>query len=491
VNPIKKLFGQTMVYGLGIVVPRVLNYLLLTPFYTRVFTPAQYGLITELYTYVVFLMVLLTYGLETGFFRFSGKQYTEDEVFKTALWSIIFTTFLFLVGINLINNRLIIAIAFDGPAEAIRILAFILAIDTITSIPFAKLRLNNNAKRYAFIRIAEVVVNIFFNWFFLFYCKSRYEMIEYEWIRVFFNPDKLILYVLWSNLAGSLIKMILLMDLFFYTKSSFNWSLWKELLRYSAPLLIAGMAGSVNEAIDRIMLKFLIVGSDPMYELGIYGANYKLAVLMTLFIQMFRYAAEPFFFQQSGKDNTIYALVMNYFVFCGLFIFLVVMLFIPYFSLFIGPAFRDGIGIVPVVLLANLGMGIFFNQSIWYKLKNFTKYGAYLVLIGSFITIVLNYIFIPVYGYYACAWTHLITYTVMIWLSYRLSLKHNPIFYHFRKLLIYLLFGLTIYFISLFIHIEAIWVSNLIKILFLALFVLTFYLIEIKKRFLRNDRSEN
>jgi len=165
-----------MVYGLGIVVPRVLNYLLLTPFYTRVFTPAQYGLITELYTYVVFLMVLLTYGLETGFFRFSGKQYTEDEVFKTALWSIIFTTFLFLVGINLINNRLIIAIAFDGPAEAIRILAFILAIDTITSIPFAKLRLNNNAKRYAFIRIAEVVVNIFFNWFFLFYCKSRYEI---------------------------------------------------------------------------------------------------------------------------------------------------------------------------------------------------------------------------------------------------------------------------------------------------------------------------
>jgi O-antigen/teichoic acid export membrane protein len=256
-------------------------------------------------------------------------------------------------------------------------------------------------------------------------------------------------YVLISNLLASSLKLFLLVpDILSAFRSVFDIRLFKQILRYSYPLLIAGLAGTVNEALDRVLLKHLIpVEQNPMEQLGIYGANYKLAVLMTLFVQMFKYAAEPFFFSKSGEKNakSLYADVMVFFVVAGLFIFLLVNLYLDYFILFIGSDFREGVNIVPVVLMANLVMGIFFNLSIWYKLTNLTRYGAMLVLLGAMITVAINALFIPIYGYLASAWAHLCCYSIMVIVSYLWSRKHYAIPYRVGRILLYMAVSLAIY----------------------------------------------
>jgi O-antigen/teichoic acid export membrane protein len=256
-------------------------------------------------------------------------------------------------------------------------------------------------------------------------------------------------YVLISNLIASCIKLLFLLpDILAARKSSFDFPLFGQILKYSYPLLIAGLAGTVNEALDRILLKHLIpLDQNPMEQLGIYGANYKLAVLMTLFVQMFKYAAEPFFFSKSEESNakSLYADIMLFFVLAGLFIFLLVNLYLDYFILFIGSDFREGVQIVPVVLMANLVMGIFFNLSIWYKLTNRTRYGAALVLLGAVITVLINALFIPKYGYLASAWAHLICYSTMVIVSYLWSRKHYAIPYRPGRILAYMIAALIIY----------------------------------------------
>ena len=448
-NPIKQLFGQTAVYGLGIVLPRLLNYLLLTPFYTRVFEKATYGVITELYAYVVFFLVILTYGMETGYFRFASNSEKKEKVYSTVLGSLFVTSFLFIIAMQVWAGPVSNAIGYDQHPEYIKWLAFIVGIDAFTSIPFARIRLLNRPLKYALIRLVEVSVNIGLNLFFLFYCPRHTDS---ELVSVIYNESIGVGYVLISNLIASSLKLLLLVpEIAAAFRSAFDRSLLKEVIRYSYPLLIAGLAGTVNEALDRILLKHLISpDQNPMEQLGIYGANYKLAVLMTLFVQMFRYAAEPFFFSKSEEKNArkLYADVMTFFVVAGLFIFLLVTLYLDYFILFIGSGFREGVHIVPVVLAANLVMGIFFNLSIWYKLTNKTHFGAILVLIGAAITIVVNLLFIPRYGYVASAWAHLLCYSTMVVLSYAWSRKHFPIPYRTGRIVAYIALAGFIYVIN-------------------------------------------
>jgi len=448
-NPIKQLFGQTAVYGLGIVLPRLLNYLLLTPFYTRVFEKAAYGVITELYAYVVFLLVILTYGMETGYFRFASHSQSKEKVYSTVLGSLFTTSLLFILALNIWSGQIGSAIGYGHHPEYIRWLAIIVGIDAFTSIPFARIRLQNRPARYALIRLLEVGINIGLNLFFLLYCPRHTDI---EFISTIYNADIGVGYVLISNLVASSLKLILLApEIIAAFRSAFDLSMLKTVLKYSYPLLIAGLAGTVNEALDRILLKHLISPDlNPMEQLGIYGANYKLAVLMTLFVQMFKYAAEPFFFSKSEEKNArkLYADVMTFFVVAGLFIFLLVTLYLDYFILFIGSGFREGVHIVPIVLAANLVMGIFFNLSIWYKLTNKTKYGAILVLVGAAITIVVNMIFIPRYGYVASAWAHLICYSTMVILSFVWSRKHFPIPYRIGRILSYMALAGIIYLIN-------------------------------------------
>jgi len=445
-NPIKQLFGQTAVYGLGIVLPRLLNYLLLTPFYTRVFDRATYGIITELYAYVVFLLVILTYGMETGYFRYASNSKQKGRVYSTVLGSLFFTSLFFIIVALFWSGPIGSVIGYGQHPEYIKWLAVIVGIDAFTTIPFARIRLHNKPLKYALIRIAEVSINIGLNLFFLLYSPHHPDS---KLVTLLYNENIGVGYVLISNLIASSVKLLLLIpDILAAFRSRFDRSLFKEILRYSYPLLIAGLAGTVNEALDRILLKHLIpLEQNPMEQLGIYGANYKLAVLMTLFVQMFKYAAEPFFFSKSGEKNAkkLYADVMMFFVVAGLSIFLLVNLYLDYFILFIGADFREGVQIVPVVLMANLVMGIFFNLSIWYKLTNKTHFGAVLVLLGALITVVVNMLFIPRFGYVASAWAHLFCYSTMVIVSYGWSRKHYAIPYRAGRIIAYIALAVFIY----------------------------------------------
>jgi O-antigen/teichoic acid export membrane protein len=445
-NPIKQLFGQTAVYGLGIVLPRLLNYLLLTPFYTRVFERATYGVITELYAYVVFLLVILTYGMETGYFRFASNSDQQGKVYSTVLSSLFVSSLLFIVLIITWSGPIGRVMGYGNNPEYIKWLAAIVGIDAFTTIPFARIRLRNQPIKYALIRIVEVSINIGLNLFFLRYCPRH---LDSELVSSVYNVNIGVGYVLISNLVASSIKLILLLpEILAAFRSRFEKELFWQILKYSYPLLIAGMAGTVNEALDRVLLKHMIpMEQNPMEQLGVYGANYKLAVLMTLFVQMFKYAAEPFFFSKSGEKDAkkLYADVMMFFVVAGLFIFLLVNLYLDYFVLFIGSDFREGVQIVPVVLMANLVMGIFFNLSIWYKLTNLTRYGAVLVIMGALITVLVNTLFIPVYGYVASAWAHLFCYSVMVIVSYLWSRKYYAIPYKIGRILTYIGLAVFIY----------------------------------------------
>ncbi len=470
-NPIKQLFGQTAVYGLGIVLPRLLNYMLLTPFYTRIFDKATYGIITELYAYVIFLLVILTYGLETGYFRFASNSEQKEKVYTTVMGSLFFTSILFIACMLFWSGPISRAMGYGTNPEYIKWLALIVGVDAFTSIPFARIRLYNRAGKYSIIRIAEVSINIGLNLFFLYYCPRHTDS---HLVEMVYREEIGVGYVLLSNMIASFGKLALLFsEILAAFRSSFDRILMGSLLKYSYPLLVAGLAGTVNEALDRILLKHLLpLELNPMEQLGIYGANYKLAVLMTLFVQMFKYAAEPFFFSKSGEKNArkLYADVMTFFVVAGLLIFLLVNLYLDYFILFIGKNFREGSHIVPVILMANLVMGIYFNLSIWYKLTNKTMIGALLVTLGAMITAGINLLFIPKYGYQASAWGHLICYSVMVILSFIWSRKHYAVPYKVGRIVVYIAIALVIYFVNkLFLH-DAIKLHNFTGLILLTLF---------------------
>ena len=472
---IKQLAGQTFVYGMGIVVPRLLNYLLLTPFYTRIFSQSQYGVITELYAYIVFLLVILTYGMETGFFRFADKNHNKDNVYKTTLISLLLSSSFFILVIFAFNKPISGLLGYSDFPQYFKWIAIIVAIDAFTSIPFAKLRLENKALKYSVIRIIEVVINIFANWFFLYYCPSNYQ--DSDFLEMIYNPNIGVGYVFISNLIASCVKLVLLLPEILIIKGKTDLVLFKKMLIYSYPLLIAGLAGTINEALDRVLLKHLIT-ENPMAKLGVYGANYKLAVLMTLFIQMFRYAAEPFFFNKKDESDAknIYAEVLIYFVFVGMMVYMMVMFFLDFFVLFIGAGFREGIQIVPIILMANLFMGIFYNLSVWYKITGQTKYGAWFVMAGAFITIVINILFIPKYGYEASAWGHFISYLVMIILCYLYGRKYFYVPYNLKKIAFYMVFPVLMIVVKNIIFpgndIKGIIISIVFMFLYLILFII-------------------
>ncbi len=440
-NPLRSLFGQTAIYGLGTVLPRLLNYLLLTPFFTRVFKSGEYGIVTELYAYVVFLMILLTYGMETGFFRYASKNRRSGEVFDTSIISLFVTSFLFALTVGLFSEGIAGFIGYSDHPEYIVWIGLIVSIDAFVSIPFARLRLEGKAIRFAAIKIASVLVNVLLNLLFLWVLPSYASADNHGIIQLIYNEDIGVGYVFISNLIASGFTLLLLAGELIRTKLDFSIGLWKSMIIYSLPLLFSGLAGTINEALDRVLLKHLLSGDmDPMAELGIYGANYKLAVLMTLFVQMFRYASEPFYFNRYKDKGSLklFSDVMKYFIIAGLIIYMGVILYLDVFKYFIGPSYHEGLRIVPVVLFANLLLGIFFNLSIWYKLKNITKFAVVLTGGGAIITFIVNWFFIPVYGYVASAWAHLICYAFMVTASYILGRKYLPVKYDLKQIVFYI-----------------------------------------------------
>ena len=440
-NPIKSLFGQTAIYGLGTVLPRLLNYILLTPFFTRVFRSGEYGIVTELYAYVVFLMILLTYGMETGYFRYASDKEHSGKVFSTSLLSLFTTSVLFIAAVTLWSEQIAGSIGYSEHPEYIRWIGIIVGIDAFVSIPFARLRLEGKAVRFALIKIASVAVNISLNFLFLWVLPGSGPDEVPGIVDLIYREDIGVGYVFISNLVASVFTLVLLSGGIIRIKLKISVQIWKEMIAYSLPLLFSGLAGTINEALDRVLLKHLLSGEmDPMAELGIYGANYKLAVLMTLFVQMFRYASEPFYFNRYKEKGSLdlFAAVMKYFIIAALIIYMGVILYLDIFKYFIGPEYHEGLKIVPVVLFANLMLGIFFNLSIWYKLKNITKFAILLTGGGAVITFLVNWFFIPVYGYIASAWAHLICYSFMVSASFLLGRKYLPVKYDLKRIVFYI-----------------------------------------------------
>ncbi len=448
INPIKRLAGETAIYGLGTIVPRLLNYFLV-PFYTRIFDQNAYGQITELYAWVAIVMVLLTYGMETAFFRYANKEKNPGRVFNTATTSLLFTSILFVLLIIIFLPDIASAIRYEGNSEYIMILAVIVALDAFTSLPFAYLRFQNKAKRFSFIKITGVLVNIFLNFLLLLVIPKYFGERTQE--LVFYRNENLIVFVFIANLFSSLTMLLLLIPELKSFRIIVDKQLLRKMLAYGLPILIIGFAGMINEVSDKILLKYLLPADmDAQAQIGIYGANYKLAILMTLFIQMFRYAAEPFFFAESGKKDAkaTYSRVMTYFVVFTLIIFLGVTMFIDVFKYFIGPKFWAGLMIVPIVLAAKLFLGVFYNLSVWYKLTNKTLYGAVIALTGATVTIVLNIVLIPKYGYLGSAWANFFCYLSMMIISYFWGRRIYPIKYQWKKIVTYTLLALAVYAVS-------------------------------------------
>lgn len=450
---IKQLANQTVIYGLSSIIGRLLNYFLV-PLYTHVFSPSEYGIVTEMYTYVTFLMILLTYGMETGFFRFSKIEPSSDKVYSTALGSLLCSSALFVALGLFFSQNIANALNYENNSSYVSMFVIILGVDAFVSIPFARLRQQNKAVKFAVYKLINIFVNIFLNLFFILWLPSLAE--KFYVFSTIYNPDFGVGYVFLSNLIASLLTLLMFLPDFVKIKFQFDSKLLKTMLLYSLPLVVSGLAGMINEFFDRISIKFFYsvpehvenANTFIMSELGIYGANTKIAVLMTLFVQCFRYAADPFFFSQvDSKDfNKIFADVNKYLVAFGMFIFLSIMAYIDIVKYFIASSYWEGLKVVPLLLLGHWLVGMIYLQSFWYKIKNLTKYGIVIFLIGSVITILLNYILVPKFGYIACAFANLFCYLVMFFITFLWGRKYLPCKYDYRKIIFYIVFAFALYF---------------------------------------------
>jgi len=490
VHPIKKLAGQTAIYGLSSIIGRVLSYLLI-PIYTRVFLPAEYGTVNEMYAYVSLLIVILTYGFETGFFRFTESETDKNKVYSTSLISLLTTSSIFVLFAILFAQPVANMLRYPNNSEYVVWFALIVALDALSAIPFAKLRSLNKAKRFAAIKIINIVSNVLLNIFFIILCPYLVKHSMLGWLTdVVYKGRVGVGYVFISNLISSSITIILLLPEILKTNYHFDFTLWKKMMRYSLPLLIVGFAGIINETMDRIFLKYILPEKIALYQVGIYGACYKISIIMTLFIQSFRFAADPFFFSQAKEKNAkqIYADVMKYFIIICTFIFLVVMLYIDIVKYFVGEKYYEGLPIVPILLLANMCLGIYYNLSIWYKLTDRTGFGAYISIIGAIITTVLNVWWIPIIGYMGSAWATLICYASMMFISYFYGQKNYYIQYNMKRLLTYIGLSLALFFISKYVRFEMMIIQYAFNTILLLIFIGVVYSLE-KSNFIRKAVS--
>jgi O-antigen/teichoic acid export membrane protein len=453
-NPLKKLAGQTVIYGLGTILPRFLNYFL-TPILTRAFLPAEYGINSLLFSYISFLNVIFTYGMETTFFNFSSKLENKQEVYNTALVSLlasslIFSLILFIFA-STIGNYLSTPNT-QYPTQFIVWCILIMATDAIMAIPFAKLRVDNQPLKFSMLKLFNVIVNFGLTVFFIHYCKTAYENNEANFMATIYNPQIGIGYCFLAMLIANVCTLLLMNKQFLSITFKINFELLKDMLKYTWPLIILGLAGMVNEVLDRIILKELMLDKEEaQVAQGIYGACYKIAILMTLFIQAFRFSAEPFFFSKAKEKNSksMYAIVMKYFIIFCLLLFLGTLMNLDWIKYIIGKNYWSGLKVVPILLLANLCLGVVYNLAIWYKLSGQTKYGAIISIAGAAITIIINVTFVPKYSYIACAWATLAAYSGMMIFSYILGQKHFPINYNVRAISVYTLLTLGLYALSL------------------------------------------
>jgi O-antigen/teichoic acid export membrane protein len=449
-SSIKKLAGQTMWYGGSSIAARLLNYLL-TPYLTLKLSGTSYGEMSLVYAAIPFLNVVFTYGIETAYFRFSSKPEYKNEIYSTASISILVSTVILTTLLLLSGSFFSHLLRLDDHPEYITYSAVIIALDTLTTLPFARLRHEGRPQKFAAIRIASILVTIGLTYFFISVCPRLAAENPDGLIATYYIKNYGVGYVIIANLIASFVTLLLLSKEFLSFRFKFSAPIWKVMIIYSLPLMIAGFGGMINETFDRIMLGWwapVQTINDAKIQVAIYSGCYKLSILITLFIQAFRMGAEPFFFKQSEGQapQRTYARVMKFFVITITVMFLVVALYLDIWKYFLrNKLYWTGLKVVPVLLLANMFLGIYYNLSIWYKLRHKTIAGAYITLIGAAITLVINFIFIPYFGYMACAWATFCCYGSMMVISYLWGQKAYHVPYPWKKLSAYIVIVVLIY----------------------------------------------
>jgi len=456
-SSIKKLAGQTIWYGVSSIAARFLFYLL-TPYFTYKLSSTGYGDMSIMYAAIPFLNVIFTYGIETAYFRFASKDEYKKDIYSTATISVLCSTFFLTAILIFSRSSLAHLLRLDNHPEFIIYSALIIAFDTLSTLPFAKLRLDQRPRKYAMVRVSTILLQIGIIYFLLSVCPRLAKENPFGFIATFYKPDYGVGYIIIANLFASFFALVLLYKEFFSFEFKFNKKVWGIMMIYSMPLIIAGFGGMINETFDRIMLSWLAPVSNlsaAIDQVAIYSACYKLSILITLFIQAFRMAAEPFFFKQAEGQNPqkVYARVMKFFVITITIMFLVVAMYIDIWKYFLSSEpgklniYWTGLKVVPILLLANMFLGIYYNLSIWYKLTHKTIAGAYITLIGAALTLLINFIFIPHFGYMACAWATFLCYGSMMVISFIWGQKDYPIPYAWKKLTAYIVIVVLLYFL--------------------------------------------
>lgn len=438
----KRLAKETAIYGLSSMIGRFLNWMLV-PMYTRVLTDTgEYGIITNLYGWTALLLILLTGGMETGFFRFIHKtdECEPMRVYASTLGFVGVTSFLFALSMWVFLFPVSEALGYSDHPEYIGMMAGIVAVDAFCCIPFAYLRYRNKAIRFAMIKLLSIFLNIFLNIFFLVLC-PLIDASYPEWIGWFYRPGYGVGYVIIANVFTTVFTFLMLLpDMMPGLRVRPDMQRLRKMIGYSFPILILGIAGIFNQTADKILFPFLF--DDKAYadsQLGIYGACFRIAVVMVMFIQAFRYAYEPFIFakHKDADNKKSYVEAMKYFIIFALFIFLGVMFYLDLLKHFVDAKYYDGLRVIPLVMLGELFFGIYFNLSIWYKLTDRTQWGAYFSVAGCTMTIIIIVLFVPQYGFMACAWASFASNLLMMLLSYAVGQKYYPVAYDLRSAFTY------------------------------------------------------
>ncbi|MEM5565590.1 oligosaccharide flippase family protein [Psychroserpens sp. AS72] len=449
-SALKSLFKQTFIYGLATVLPRMLSFLLV-PLYTTegvLSSVAEYGKVSVIFSYFVLFNVILAYGMETAFFRFFNKEDDKDSVIGTSAVSLIASSLGFFTLALIFQNQIAALIQID--VKYINLVIWILLLDALVIIPFAWLRATAQPMRYAIIKILNVAINLGLNLFFLLALKdlatggSVFETI--------YRPDFEISYIFIANLVASAVTLIFVLSFYTKIKYKFDSKLWKTMFRYAFPVLVAGVAFSINETFDRILLDRLLPPDIAETEIGMYSACYKIALFMTLFATAYRLGIEPFFFSHAKTENPQknYAKILEFFVAFGSIILLAVVVFADILKPYIvrSEEYWEAMWVVPIILLANFFLGIYHNLSVWYKITDRTKFGAYISIVGAIITLAINIMFIKTYSYKASAIATLVAYAIMMLLSYYFGRKYYPIPYNLKKIGIYLFLSISLSILS-------------------------------------------
>lgn len=480
---IKSLAKDTAVYGVSSIVGRFLNWCLV-PLYTVMFAAAEYGVVTYVYSIVALALIILTYGMETGFFRFANHERYPDPmvVYSTSLISLASTSALFLALVIVFLDPIAWALECGDHPSYIAMMAAAVALDAFTAIPFSYLRFRRRPMRFAALKLINIGLNIGLNLFWILICPWLWAQ-NPSWVMWCYSPDMGIGYIFLANLISSGAMLLLLLPELRGFRWRFDSGLWREMIVYSWPLLVLGVAGIMNQTIDKILFPLLLPDhSEAMTELGIYGANYKIAIVMVMFIQAFRFAYEPFIFAQGrerGEDRLqSYRDAMRYFVIFAMFIFLGVMYYLDILKYFISPRYFSGLKVVPVIMIAEFFFGVFFNLSLWYKLTDKTIWGMWFSLLGLAVTVVLNVVLVPRWGYMGCAVAALACYTVMMVTSWAVGRAKYPIGYNVRRLMTIFLIAMGFWGLSVVITTGHQWLDMGLRTVLLFCFALIIVRIE-------------